>query len=72
MGGGGALRCLMKLEYQQARPFAQWTTLNQYAKKYQHVRPFADYEDGFTVGEESWLGLKKLAELTKVVVKFVT
>ena len=44
----------------------------QHAKKYQHVRPFADYEDGFTVGEESWLGLKKLAELTKVVVKFVT
>merc|ERR1711936_1311660 len=28
------------------------------------ARPFADYEDGFTVGEESWLGLKKLAELT--------
>ena len=33
------------------------------------IRTFAEYEEGFTVGEESWLGLKQLAELTKVVVK---
>ena len=32
------------------------------------IRTFAEYEEGFTVGEESWLGLKQLAELTKVVV----
>ena len=32
------------------------------------IRTFAEYEEGFTVGEESWLGLKPLAELTKVVV----
>ena len=33
------------------------------------IRTFAEYEEGFTVGGESWLGLKQLAELTKVVVK---
>ena len=33
-----------------------------------NIRTFAEYEEGFTVGEESWLGLKQLAELTKVVV----
>ena len=32
------------------------------------IRTFAEYEEGFTVGEESWLGLKQLAELTEVVV----
>ena len=32
------------------------------------IRTFAEYEEGFTVGNESWLGLKQLAELTKVVV----
>ena len=32
------------------------------------IRTFAEYEEGFSVGEESWLGLKQLAELTKVVV----
>merc|ERR1712172_59682 len=30
------------------------------------AKTFAEYEEGFTVGEESWLGLKQLAELTKV------
>ena len=35
------------------------------------IRSFAEYEEGFTVGEESWLGLKQLAELTEVVVKFL-
>merc|ERR1712032_1404163 len=30
------------------------------------VKTFAEYEEGFTVGGESWLGLKQLAELTKV------
>merc|ERR1712037_237262 len=29
------------------------------------AKTFAEYEEGFTVGEESWLGLKQLAELTK-------
>merc|ERR1711934_1128527 len=29
------------------------------------VKTFAEYEEGFSVGEESWLGLKQLAELTK-------
>merc|ERR1711970_1654135 len=28
-------------------------------------KAFAEYEEGFSVGEESWLGLKQLAELTK-------
>ena len=32
------------------------------------IRTFAEYEEGFTVGEESWLGLKQLHELTKVAV----
>merc|ERR1711962_1621054 len=29
------------------------------------ARTFAEYEAGFTVGEEFWLGLRKLAELTQ-------
>merc|ERR1712198_138674 len=29
------------------------------------AKSFAEYEEGFTVGEESWLGLKQLAELTE-------
>merc|ERR1712107_359622 len=29
------------------------------------AKTFAEYEAGFTVGEEFWLGLKKLAELTQ-------
>merc|ERR1719180_772585 len=29
------------------------------------AKTFAEYEEGFTVGEESWLGLKQLAELAK-------
>merc|ERR1719209_2338667 len=29
------------------------------------AKTFAEYEEGFTVGEEFWLGLKQLAELTQ-------